>query len=142
MKSTTNGIRESKVLAWEKLQERAPGIFLPVETRNPGNGSHGNHYAEAARKKKLRQAAFALCRGRVTMADRLTVTLTRYSSGVGLDPFDNLPAALKPVVDGVADALGLKNDRDPRVTWVAKQEKCPRGCRGVRVEWELSPAAA
>lgn len=40
-----------------------------------------------------------------------------------LDLEDNLPAAFKHLRDGVALALGLHNDRDPRVTWRYAQTK-------------------
>jgi hypothetical protein len=36
---------------------------------------------------------------------------------------DNNVAAFKHVRDGVTDALGLKDDDDPRLTWAYDQEK-------------------
>ncbi len=62
----------------------------------------------------------------------VTATITRLAPSNGLDPHDGLGAALKGVIDGVADALGLKNDRDERVTWVLQQERAK--AYGVRVE--------
>lgn len=60
-----------------------------------------------------------------------TVKMIRLSSGK-LDS-DNLQGALKSIRDGIADALGVK-DNDPRVTWEYVQEKCRRGEFGIRVE--------
>lgn len=50
------------------------------------------------------------------------ITLTRLAPRE-LDGHDNLRTALKPTVDGIADALGLKSDRDPRVEWLYAQAK-------------------
>lgn len=52
----------------------------------------------------------------------LDVTLTRFAPSSGLDD-DNLRPSLKHVRDGVADFLGLKSDRDPRVAWHYAQER-------------------
>ena len=61
------------------------------------------------------------------------VHVTRIAPSKGLDEHDNLPSALKNVIDGVADALGLKNDRDPRVTWIIGQRQGPRGFYAVDI---------
>jgi hypothetical protein len=52
----------------------------------------------------------------------LLITLTRVAPGE-LDGHDNLRTAMKPIVDGITDALGLKNDRDPRLTWAYSQQR-------------------
>lgn len=124
-------LSDLKHLSWYREQEKLPGVFVRIKTKNPSNSIHANPYVEGRRRKEIRQATYAACRGRLKMANNLIVTLTRYSSG-SLDPFDNLPSSLKNCVDGVADALGI-DDRDPRVTWKAEQEKAPRGCFGVRI---------
>lgn len=63
----------------------------------------------------------------------VVVTLTRLSRGE-LDD-DNLRGALKSVRDGVADALGLKSDRDPRVRWEYGQGRGTKAQPyGVRIE--------
>ncbi len=46
----------------------------------------------------------------------LMVTLTRIAPRE-LDGHDNLRTAMKPLVDSITDLVGLKNDRDPRITW-------------------------
>lgn len=59
-----------------------------------------------------------------------SVRLTRIAPDA-LDVTDNNPAALKHVIDGVADWLGI-NDRSPTVTWECCQEQ--RAQYGVRIE--------
>ncbi len=108
-------------------------VEIPLKTTNPLNGSHGHWAARARVRATQRQIAglalrAALPRRTVTPC---VVTLTRLAPSNGLDPHDGLGAALKGTIDGVADALGLKDDRDPRVTWVLAQE---RGPYGVRIE--------
>lgn len=61
------------------------------------------------------------------------VIVTRVAPSSGLDEHDGLGAALKGCIDGIADGLGLTNDRDPRVTWELRQQ---RG-RGYAVEVEI-----
>jgi hypothetical protein len=60
------------------------------------------------------------------------VCLTRHSAGT-LDAHDNLPSAMKHVVDEIASWLGI-DDADPRVQWRYEQEKCKRGLTWVSVE--------
>ncbi len=45
----------------------------------------------------------------------VVVTLTRV--GPGWPDWSNTVGAFKHIQDGVADALGLSNDEDPRITW-------------------------
>lgn len=45
----------------------------------------------------------------------VVVTLTRV--GPGWPDWSNVVGAFKHIQDGVADALGLRNDEDPRITW-------------------------
>ncbi len=52
----------------------------------------------------------------------LTVTLVRVAPAE-LDSHDNLRTAMKPVVDGITDALDVKNDRDERLTWLYAQRR-------------------
>lgn len=102
---------------------------LPVATPNPSNGSHGHWRLEHARKRRLRKLAALGC---PTAALPVTVRLVRLSAG-RLDEHDNLRSALKPIVDGCADRLGVK-DNDPRIRWEYAQERVPRGTYGVRIE--------
>ena len=61
----------------------------------------------------------------------ITVTITR-RGGRRMDD-DGLTASAKHVRDGVADWLGI-DDGDPRLTWIVKQDKAPRGQHWVDVE--------
>lgn len=51
----------------------------------------------------------------------VVVTITRVAPRL-LDG-DNAQAAAKALRDGLADALGLRDDSDPRVEWRVRQEK-------------------
>ena len=113
-----------------------------LRTPNPLNGSHA-HWAGKARIRKTQRTCAALLAAQlgpvrfIRGLDRwvpwkAVVTITRIAPSRGLDPHDGLGAALKGVIDGVADALGV-DDRDPRVTWRLEQERGPWGVR-IRVE--------
>lgn len=67
----------------------------------------------------------------------IVVTITRVAPR-SLDG-DNLQAAAKAIRDGIADALGLKSDSDPRVTWVYGQAQ-GKPCH-VRVEIKCGSTA-
>lgn len=73
------------------------------------------------------------------LAGGLVVKLTRVAPRE-LDGHDNLRTAFKPIVDGVTDALGLPNDRDPRVSWAYGQRR--GAAREHLVEIELSKRSA
>lgn len=101
-------------------------VTLPLRTSNPNNGSQGWSKNAAYAKARARKAQRSTVMWHVWGAAELlpvTVTITRLAPSRGLDPHDGLGAALKGVIDGVADALGLKNDRDDRVQWVLAQER-------------------
>ena len=80
--------------------------------------------ARAARARVTREMAWALCRVQPWMEypAELRVTLKRVAPSAGLDD-DNLAAAFKAVRDGIADKLGLRSDRDPRVSWRYEQAR-------------------
>ncbi len=115
---------------------------LALKTTNPNNGSAGFSrnaaYAKARRRKAERRTAHLRTLSMVvTPVFPCSVTLTRVAPSDGLDPHDGLGAALKGCIDGVADGLGLKNDRDPRVTWVLSQRRGPPGTYAVDVTIEV-----
>ncbi len=56
------------------------------------------------------------CLSHLAIGGRLVVVLTRVAPRQ-LDSHDNLRTAFKPIADGITDALGLPNDRHPRVAW-------------------------
>lgn len=93
-----------------------------------------NHWAvRAGRAKEAREAVYRrLCKECVP-AGPWIVTLTRVAPRE-LDG-DNLQAAFKAARDGVADALGI-DDRNPRATWLYKQEHAPPKEYSVRIRIE------
>lgn len=121
---------------------------IPMLTTNPNNGPQGNTRLAGILKARTRRAQRKTVRellqassprfpgvvteGSLTAAceavfhsTAITITVTRVAPSNGLDPHDGLGAALKSVIDGVADAIGLKNDRGPFVTWRVEQRRGP-----------------
>lgn len=99
-------------------------IELPIRTVNSLNVSE--HWRRRAKRAQATRAAAKLALKSVAtsawahvvatlLRDGLRVVLTRHSRGK-LDAHDGLPAALKHVVDGVADALAIE-DNDSRIEW-------------------------
>jgi hypothetical protein len=116
-------------------------VRLDIATPNPANAKTGSSRLALSRTKKA-QRELARSRLEVTLGRTrplpCRVHVRRVAPSSGLDPHDGLPGALKAVVDGVADALGLASDRDPRVTWTYDQR---RGVPGeYAVELEVWPA--
>lgn len=97
-------------------------LRLPLRVESRGN-ARWHWAAAAAHSRRHRQAAQLVCaRLRPTLrrwvsAGELVVRVVRIAPR-GLDSHDNLGSALKPVIDGVADALGLRDDADERVHFV------------------------
>lgn len=123
-------------------------VTIPVKTTNPNNGSQGwsrnAAFAKARRRKTQRLSAELHVRsalGRTAPTFPLVVTVTRVAPSQGLDPHDGLGAALKGCIDGIADALGLTNDRDPRVTWRLDQRRGKPKEYAVEVAIEYQPRA-
>ncbi|AKV03178.1 hypothetical protein AKJ09_09841 [Labilithrix luteola] len=120
-------------------------VTFPLHTENPNNGARGwskNAAMARAREDKRRRETTKA----VVLAVRphppfpVIVTVTRGAPSSGLDEWDGLGAALKRVIDGVADALGLPGDRDPRVEWRKKQRRTPSGVYEVTVEIVSAPS--
>lgn len=116
-------------------------VGVPLRTRNPNNGAigmtKGAAMAKAASRKRERSTLGTVVK-LTAMTRKLPpapwrVTVTRVAPSQGLDPHDGLGAALKGCIDGIADALGLRNDRDERVTWVLEQRRGKPGAYGVEV---------
>lgn len=115
------------------------GFEVPVRTSNPLNGQRGiSRWASIKRSREARNerdvarwhTRAALGRSDPSEWLPMVVSLTRFSRGI-LDPHDGLPAALKHVVDGIADVFAI-NDGGPLVQWIYRQERRTRP--GVRVE--------
>lgn len=102
-------------------------VELPIKTVSEMN-VRSHWAARANRASHHRFTAYVMVRQHPLPC---SVTMTRLSPGT-LDD-DNLRSAIKAARDGIADALGVK-DNDPSVQWKYEQEKCKRGHFGVRVE--------
>jgi hypothetical protein len=84
-----------------------------------------HHMARAGRAKKQRTAAEKRLQAQLGSKVLLVARLTRVAPRA-LDD-DNLRPALKAYRDGVADALGLRNDRPGWLQWEYAQDKCLLG---------------
>ncbi len=94
------------------------------------------HWSQRHRKVKKYREAVALMLTQVATRPEfpLVVTFVRESPRE-LDD-DNLAASYKAPRDQVAYWLGLKNDRDPRVTWRYWQQKTPKKRAGTLIRFE------
>lgn len=116
-----------------RLQSRGGVVtlVLPIKTVSEPNVRSSWH-AKAARTKAHRGQVALVLRSKIrALGLPVTVVLTRMSPG-RLDD-DNLRGALKAVRDGVADALGLRDDSDPRVSWAYTQTRVARGEHAISV---------
>ena len=123
-------------------------IRIPnLVTRNTANNSQGTTRGGMIARARERKGIRNLIRLYVLTEMRragLTfdnvapciVTVTRIAPSRGLDAWDGLPGALKPCVDGVADAFGLTDDRDSRIEWRCAQERGKPRQYGIRVTIE------
>jgi hypothetical protein len=112
-------------------------VTLPIRTVTEGNAKENWRMQHGRATKQKRQVASILPMHIMAAGWRpgdasslppegVVVTLTRISTGNGLDPHDNLPGSQKHVVDAITKQLGLTDDRDPRVTWRYDQRRVPR----------------
>lgn len=124
---------------------------VPTKTTNPLNGSAGFSkswtFARAREKRTVRSLTRIVVGAAIGQAqlarDALlpcVVTMTRVAPSEGLDEHDGLPAALKPVADGITDALGLKNDRTKDIEWRRDQRRGKPGEYAVEVRIERRTA--
>jgi len=116
---------------------------LPLRTVS-GDNSREHFRKKAARAKAHRFAAKwavnNLYRGNAAVVEinsGLLVTLTR----VAPKPLDSdgNASGMKHIRDGIADAFGLRDDSDPRITWAYAQRK--GGVRVYAVEIEITARA-
>ena len=113
--------------------------FCVIETdlrvTNPMNSTRSKNWRpQAAERKRIREGTTAriMDEGEIP-ALPVTVQLHRMGKGL-MDEWDGLPASLKPVVDGIADAYGLP-DHDPRFTWLKPTQERAK-TYGVRITIE------
>ncbi len=120
-------------------------LTLPVRTKS-GDNAHEHWRFRAERAAAHRTGAALLVRGwwlkrhsvnarKDLLAGGLLITLTRVAPSE-LDD-DGNASGMKSIRDGIADALGLKSDRDPRVAWKCDQRKA--GVREYAVEISITP---
>lgn len=97
---------------------------IPIRVNNPLNGAQYNWRAKAAVRKQARKLAQAFCRNSRMPKDLpATIILTRCGPNKRpMDETDGLRAALKSVVDGIADYLGV-DDADGRIEWQYRQRR-------------------
>lgn len=118
-------------------------FVLPLRTVSLTNAR--THWAVKANRAKTERATtrslWQIAKGReLEQSESADVTITRIAPRE-LDD-DNIRAAGKSVRDSLADCLGLRSDRDPRVTWHYKQRKGKPKEYAVLVEVRYSLAAA
>lgn len=99
-------------------------VELPMRLVNPLNGTHG-HWAVKSRLRKQQRSTISLVMGahiRIAgIVPPCRVTVTRIAPRA-LDRHDGLPASAKAVVDGISDAMGIRDD-DARVEWRIEQRR-------------------
>ena len=122
-------------------------IDIPLRLSNPLNGSWGHWAVKSKLRKRQRQTsammvcvAMPMSRSKLVEALPVTVTITRIAPRK-LDAWDGLGAACKGVIDGVADAFGVRDDH-PGLTWVLRQERGAARQYGVRITIEPTMARA
>lgn len=97
-------------------------VVLDLYLPNPLNGAQWKHGEKSGVRKVVRETIKNKLASLRVPALPASFQLCRLGPRK-LDRFDGLPASLKSVVDGIADAYGLP-DHDPRFDWMAPiQEK-------------------
>ena len=111
-------------------------VALPVRLVSVANLRE--HWAAKAKRARLQREAARVLVARVVPAGAgawpVRITITRIAPRA-LDG-DNMQGACKAVRDGIADALGYRDDSHPDLTWAYAQAKGKAGCT-VALEWAL-----
>ncbi len=129
-------------------------IEVPYRLQSAAN-LREHHFEKAARVKEQRQLARMLVEGELLRAKitarfaksavaskpvlwgPVVVVLTRRGKR-RLDGHDNLRSAFKAVIDGIADAMGTRDD-DPRIEWTYGEQEI--GEYAIRIEVRKKEAA-
>jgi hypothetical protein len=115
-------------------------VTIPLHTTNTLN-LRECWQARARRAREHRTATwYALKAAKASYALPCTVTVTRISPRQ-LDKHDGLPAALKNVVDGIADWMQVK-DNDERLNFLYDQRKGKPGEYAVSIEIKATEGQA
>jgi hypothetical protein len=119
--------------SWSDTPAGGLRVTLPLRAQSEKN-AHEHWRAKHTRVARQRATTKACLRAafRATPALPVVVTLTRIAP-CALDD-DNVTMSLSGPRDEIAVWLGLASDRDPRVTWVYRQERAGVREYGVRVE--------
>lgn len=114
------------------MSARSNTAELPIATVSESN--QREHWAVKARRARSHRAiAAVVARTKLEKPQPpCVVKLTRIGAR-RLDP-NNLPGALKHVVDGIADWLGIDDSRDDLVRYEYAQEPLKKRAPCVRVE--------
>lgn len=120
-------------------------IFLSRPLKNPLNGSWGNHYKHARIARTWRELTAAMILVEWINAGRparnpmtpKTVTFVAHV-GAGWDD-DNLPAAIKPIRDGLVDAHVIHSDAPNAGHTFVYRQVIDRKRRGVEISVVPSP---
>lgn len=151
--SQASHLRDSVTSARQSLERRVSAMRAVLDTeplfeaRLEGlllrtlNGPRG----ASIRAVNGRAAGVAVVRRRAARYARRAASLVLAYDLVGhvvrvaprqLDAHDNLPGSAKPIIDGIADGLGLKSDRDSRIEWVVSQAIGPASVVIQLYRWE------
>lgn len=99
-------------------------LTIPLKTVSGMNARE--HWRKRAKRVKAERdaATFHLYyAGYAAPKPPLVVKLTRIGPTNGLDPFDNLPSALKGCVDAIATWLGVDDRKSDKVRYECDQER-------------------
>lgn len=112
-------------------------VEIPYRLGSPANAQSGSsRLAQAGRKAKERKLGLLAVAGNREAVPVLPVTVTIVRIAPRALDDDNLAYAAKAIRDGIADALGVR-DNDLRVSWRYEQRKPAKGCKPaveIRVE--------
>lgn len=102
-------------------------VLIAYKLGSPANAQRGSsRLVQARRKAQERRLGMLAVSGNRDAVPVLPVTVTIVRIAPRALDDDNLAYAAKAIRDGVADALGVR-DNDPRVSWRYAQEKPARG---------------
>ena len=113
---------------------RGVAVTIPLHTVSEANTQRSKWREKNRRTREQRLIVCCTLKVSAKAWLRLPVVVTLVRVAPRSLDDDNLATTLKADRDGVADALGLKSDADPRVTWRYGQERGAAGEYAVRVE--------
>jgi hypothetical protein len=119
---------------WHKRMLEGAGVFSSGNF--PVTANLREHWTEKALRTKNQRLCWYFkahkWKKAFVMVAPCTFIITRYSPKTCDE--DNLRSCFKAVCDGICDRFGVKDDPSSPIKFEYRQEKCPRGCCGARVE--------